>query len=442
MSLPRKRQAVTAPHSFVFKPHPTQWQVYSDPHRFKVISAGRRWGKTRLAWMMLLEAALKISHGLFWWVASIYKELIPASQTIRETTHPDVISDRSFERENILRYLRLHNGTEIYFHSANTEDSLRGSGLDGLVIDEAGSFPGIRWEEELRSSLIDKEGWATLIGTPKGRGWFYDMWMRGQNSSEFPEYKSWQFSSYENAVDSGGYLKRAEIDSIARELPEIIFRQEILAQFIKGEGDVFRNIYGCIGGDLGEPEPERRYVIGADIAKTQDWTVLTAMDDHGHVRGFHRFKDLDWTIQKREIKAFQAIYSQHAPAPIVLDSTGIGSPVYDELFNDGALVRGYKFTNESKRILVENLNLCIDQMRITIPGESTPMGAKPAEPLRVLVDELEGFAYEVLPSGVIRYGASQGKHDDCVTSLSLAAWGVFSGGVTGGITASTGERNR
>ena len=440
--MPRKRQTITEPQEFVFKPHPTQWEVYNDNHRFKVVSAGRRWGKTRLAWMELLEAALGKENGLYWWVASIYKELVPASQTIRETTHPDIISERSFERENILRYLRLYNGTEIYFHSANTEDSLRGSGLDGLVIDEGGSFPGQRYDEELRASLMDKEGWAMIIGTPKGRGFFYDMWLRGQDEVNFPEYKSWQYSSYENSTDRGGYLKRSEIDSIAKELPEIIFRQEILAQFLKGEGDVFRNVYGCIGGELGPPEPDKRYVIGADLGKTQDWTVLTAMDNTGLVRGFRRFKDLDWTIQEREIQNFQSIYNQYAPAPIVLDTGGPGNPVYDALFKNDVLIRGYKFTNESKRNLTENLSLCIDQGRVTIPGTSSNLGIIPDQSVKVLVDELEGFTYEILPSGNIRYEASKGKHDDCVVSLALAAWGIFSGGVTGGITASTGVRNR
>lgn len=441
-NLPRKRQKITEAHDFIFKPHPTQWEVYNDKHRFKVVSAGRRWGKTRLAWMMLLEEALKKENGLYWWVASIYKELVPASQTIRETTHPDIISERSFERENILRYLKLYNGTEIYFHSANTEDSLRGSGLDGLVIDEAGSFPKLRYEEELRASLIDKKGWGIFIGTPKGRGFFYDLWLRGQDPENFSDYKSWQFSSYENSTENGGYLDKAEIDSLAKESSEIIFKQEILAEFIKGEGDVFRNIYGCIAGELGEPEPNRYYVIGADIAKTQDWTVLTAMDNMGHIRGFRRFKDLDWATQRREIKNFQTIYSKHAPAPIVLDRSGVGDPVFDELFNEGVLVRGYKFTSESKKHLVENLNLCIDQTRITIPGSSTLLGIKPDPTLKVLVDEMESFTYEILPSGVVRYGASGGKHDDAVISLGLAAWGVFSGGVTGGISASTGGRNR
>lgn len=441
--MPRKREQVTESHDFVFKLHPTQYEVYDDLHRFQTISAGRRWGKTRLAWIKLLEKALEKPDGLYWWVASIYKELIPASQTIRETTHPDVIAERSFERENILRYLKLYNGTEIYFHSGNTEDSLRGSGLDGLVIDEAGSFPSNRYEEELRPSLMDKKGWAMFIGTPKGRGWFYDMWLRGQDEINFPEYKSWQFSSYENTTDKGGYLDKLEIDSLTKELPELIYRQEILAQFLKGEGDVFRDINACIGGELGEPEPDKFYVIGADLAKTEDWTVLVAMDGTGHIRGFRRFKDIDWTIVKEEIKLFQRQYSKYAPAPIIMDSSGVGDPIYDELFfKEGVLIRGYKFTNESKRHLIQNLSLCIDQKRITIPGRMVNNILTVDPKLKILIDEMEGFTYEILPSGTVRYGASSGKHDDTVIGVALASWGVFSGGVTGGISAATSKRNR
>jgi len=442
--VPRKAKRVepAEPRDFVFRLHPAQYEVYSDPHRFKVLSAGRRFGKTRLLWLCLLEDALENPGGLYWWVASIYKELIPASQTIRETTPVDLIAERSFERENVIRYLRLWNGSEIYFHSANTEDSLRGSGLDGLVVDEGGSFPGRRWDEELRPSLIDKSGWAMVAGTPKGRGWFYEMWLRGQDPVNHPEYKSWSYTSYENTLERGGYLRREEIDVLARELPDLVYRQEILAEFLKGGGDVFRDVYACIGGELGPPEPDRAYVVGVDLAKTTDWTVLVAMDDRGHVRGFRRFRQLDWGTVRREVKRFQQLYSTYVPAPIVMDTSGVGDPVYDELMNEGVLIRGYKFTNESKRRLVENLSLCIDQKRVTIPGTQTAGRVTPDPEVKPLVDELDAFTFTVLPSGTIRYEASPGKHDDCVIALGLAAWAVYSGGLTGGISASTGRRNR
>ena len=174
---------------FVWKPHPKQWEIMSDDHRFKMVSAGRRFGKTELAWVTLLLDAIKDNTFLYWWVAAINRELTPATQTIKRITPPDFLYDIR-ERNKVVWYIQIEDGTEIYFHSGNTEDTLRGSGLDGLVIDEAGSFPEKRYEEELAASLIDRDGWLFGIGTPKGRGWFYKMCMRGLDPINFPAYKS------------------------------------------------------------------------------------------------------------------------------------------------------------------------------------------------------------------------------------------------------------
>ena len=423
--------------SFVWKPHPKQWEIMCDPHRFKFVSAGRRFGKTELAWAILLNDAIHPDTELLWWVASINKELTPASQTIRKITPPDFFYDIR-ERNKVVWYIQLQDATEIYFHSANTEDSLRGSGLDGLVIDEAGSFPGNRYNEELAPSLIDRDGWLFGVGTPKGRGWFYRMCMRGQDSVTWPSYKSWQFTSYENSVERGGYLNKISIDDIAQGMDYITKRQEIYAHFLKGEGTVFRNIYNCIAGELGAAEPDKFYVTGCDVAKTQDWTVLTAMDNDGHIRGFDRFNTLNWQDIEDRIYNFTRTY----PGVMVLDATGVGASSYDHLIRRGLLMRDYKFTNESKANMINTLNIALDQGSITIPGATVGEERVPDHRLKVLVDELEAFEYDILPSGKIRYNAPSGVHDDCVTSLGLAAWGIFSGRVTGGPTASTGRRQR
>ena len=423
--------------AFIWKAHPKQWEIMRDQHRFKFVSAGRRFGKTELGWTLLLQDAIHQDTELFWWVASINKELTPASQTIRKITPPDFFYDIR-ERNKVIWYIQLQDGTEIYFHSANTEDSLRGSGLDGLVIDEAGSFPANRYSEELAPSLIDRDGWLFGIGTPKGRGWFYQMCMRGQDSVNWPAYKSWQFTSYENSVARGGYLKKSSIDDIADGMDYITKRQEIYAHFLKGEGAVFRNIYNCIAGELGPAEPDKFYVIGCDVAKTQDWTVLTAMDQTGHLRGFDRFNTLNWQDIEDRIYGFTRMY----PGVMVLDATGVGASSYDHLIRRGLLMRDYKFTNETKANMINTLNIALDQGSITIPGSTVGEEHVPDHRIKVLVDELEAFEYDILPSGKIRYNAPSGVHDDCVTSIGLAAWGVFSGRVTGGPTASTGRRQR
>ena len=411
--------------NLTWKPHPTQWKIHNSLARFKIVDAGRRWGKTRYAWMELLLKAWQ-KKGLYWWVAPVYKELMPISQTIRETTPKEIIR-KSYQMQNRYTYLELMNGSEIYFHNASTEDSLRGSGLDGLVIDEAASLKGQRYEEELRPSLMDTLGWLIAIGTPKGRNWFYNIWMRGQDREAWPEYESWKYSSYENITEKGGYLEKSEIDSIAKELPELVYRQEILADFLKGEGVVFRNIDNLLMGATGAKEEGRYYVTGCDLAKTQDFTVLVAMDDQGHVRGFDRFRQLDWEFQKLRIKSFVSQY----PGTLLIDSTGVGDPIYDSLFRDGVRIRGFKFTSESKRKLIENLSILCDQTRITIP-----------EDLTILINELKAYSYEILPSGNVRYGAPETMHDDAATALALAGWGIFASNIGGEIQVESGWRPR
>lgn len=405
-----------------FKPHPKQWEIYQSDARFKFASCGRRFGKNVVAWHFLLKEGMLHPNALYWWVAPINKELIPATQTIKEFTPPELMASirqhgKIYERQNIITFMRLPNGTEFYFHSANTEDSLRGSGLYGVVIDEGGSFPEARWIEEILPSLMDHGGWLFAIGTPKGRNWFYRGYLRGQDRVSNPSYESWQYSSYENATDVGGYINRVNIDAIAEMLPEIIRRQEIYAEFLEDAGLVFRPFYG---GTLRRPKTSfERFYLGGDLAKTEDFTVLTALDQYGHLVGFERFKELNWVEQKIRIKTFMTLY----PGTMLLDSTGLGDPIYDDLAIRMKLpVKGYKFTSESKRNLVENLGLGFDTERITVPREF------PAPHGNVMKNELEAYTYKILPTGNVRYGAPEGLHDDCPTSLMLAAWNLLKRG--------------
>jgi len=443
--LVRKKTAPLSdePQEFKWKPHPAQWKIWVDPAHYKVVSAGRRFGKTELAWMTLLDRASN-DTGLYWWVAPIYQELIPASQTIRKCTPVEYFTEADYQRSNVFRYLRLPNKSEIYFHSTSTEDSLRGSGLKGLVLDESASIPRARVEEELMMSLADYDGWLLAIGTPKGRQWFYEYFKRGQNI-DWPRWKSWQFSSYYNTEEYNGYLKKSVIDDIARGLPELIRRQEIYANFLKGEGEVFQNIYGCLREDvkLGSPRLGESFVKGADLAKAVDFTCLTALNSEGAVRGFDRFKDLNWVTQKRRIRMFDAMY----PGPWVMDTSGVGDPIYDDLTKtgddgDALYIRGYKFTNQSKKILVDGLGMSFDQYRVKIPAVKRDNELIPEPRLKVMVDELEGFIYKITPSGLIRYEASEGMHDDTVVSLALANWGLFTGRMTGSPKAARGRRRR
>jgi len=394
-----------------FVPHMGQSQVLRSDARFKVLACGRRWGKTFFAWMMLLISALK-KPGIYWWVAPLYKELTPVTRIINGRTPLELIFKRT-EDQGVIRYLKLVNGSEIRFHSADRADSLRGEGLDGLVIDEAALVKKERWERELRPSLIDKKGWAIFISTPKGRNWFHTLYLRGQDNSAWPDWRSWRQKSYINTIGRGGYLDSAEIDAVKRELSELVFQQEIMAEFVEGEGTLFRRVDDALAGALGPGESKRRYSLGVDLAKHRDFTVLTAIDDLGHLRGFERFRHLDWCFQKEKIKSFMGQY----PGVMLLDCTGVGDPIYDYLKREDLRVKGYRLTAESKRKLIENLIIGFSENRWTIPDDPK------VEPL---LNELKAFTHELTPTGSIRYRAPEGMHDDCVISFALAAWGYES----------------
>ena len=152
------------------------------------------------------------------------------------------------------------------------------------------------------------------------------------------------------------------------------------------------------------------FVIGVDLAKTQDFTVLTVINAQtGQVVEIERFNNISWVIQKERIKALAEKYNN---ARIVLDATGLGDPIFDDLYREGLNVIPFKFTHQSKVKLIEHLAIMIENRKIYILPNDT------------LINELSVFEYKESRSGVITYSAPEGYHDDCVISLALAVWGM------------------
>jgi hypothetical protein len=394
--------------------HPKQLEIYHDSHRFKIAQCGRRFGKTQLAWIQCLVFMVNHPKCLLWWVAPIYKELIPATKTVRDLTPKRWVS-KQHENSETIRYIKLFNGSECFFHSADREDSLRGSGIHGLVVDEAPILKQSRWDSELKPSLIDFNGWALFIGTPRGTTWFTKLFTRGQDPTDM-EYKSWQLSSYSNSIEQGGFLPKANIDAIAKDMPEMLKRQEIYAETLEGEGVVFRHIADRIRDNVKPYQPGEVIVTGSDIAKTVDYYVNVALRLNGEVVGFDRFNKIDYPFARKRTVEF----CKRLNSFLLIDSTGVGEPVHDELKREYPQVQGYKLTNPTKKALIENLSIMLDNGEIWFPGNLDRKEFSPE--LQMLKSELESFAYDLSPSGLIRYGAPEGLHDDCVIALALAAY--------------------
>ncbi len=390
-----------------YKPHRGQLEIHLAPHSRRIVACGVRWGKTLCAAMEGLVAAMEPKDRSMGWVVAptyeltdkVFRELVIL---VAEHLRHRLVTLKEGERRLILR--NMAGGlSEIRGKTADNPVSLLGEGLDWLIVDEASRLKPTIWEGYLSQRLIDKKGWALLISTPKGKGWFYDMFRLGQ--SDDPDHQSWNNSSWTNP-----YLDAALIEQERTRLPERVFRQEYGGEFIEGAGQVFRKIRDCATGEWQEPDPSKAYCAGLDLAKVEDFTVLVIMKEDREVVFVDRFHRLDWSLQVNRIRAAVEKYNN---AWVYVDSTGVGEPVYEALLTAGVNAEPYPFTQKSKAALIDNLSLLFEQELITLPrSDLWPVG----------IGELEAFQYSITDAGNIRTGAPHAYHDDCVIALALAAW--------------------
>lgn len=185
----------------------------------------------------MIEKALQTPNGLFWYISPTYRQSKAIAWRMLVAQYYNLPRTLRGEKNESELWVEI-NGARIVLKGADSEDSLRGSGLDGLVIDEVASITNFKslWEEVLRPALTDKKGWTWMISTPKGFNFFYEYWLKGQpGPQKEEEYKSWQFTSYDNP-----HLDRNEIDKAKKELTEDSFAQEFCADWRKHVGLVYK----------------------------------------------------------------------------------------------------------------------------------------------------------------------------------------------------------
>jgi hypothetical protein len=198
---------------------PPQWTVFNSTSRFRILVAGRRFGKTYLSLVELCRAAWSPGH-MAWYVGPTYKQAKRiAWKPLKQMTRPYWASQPN---ETDLT-IELITGGTICLRGADNYDSLRGDGLDFLILDEYASIAREAWPEVLRPALADRKGGALFIGTPRGHDHFYDLYQKAQNQ---PNWSSFQFTTEE-----GGNVTQEELESATHELDERTYRQEFQASF-------------------------------------------------------------------------------------------------------------------------------------------------------------------------------------------------------------------
>jgi len=206
-----------------------------------------------------------------------------------------------------------------------------------------------------------------------------------------PDWSSFKFSTYDNP-----HMDRSEIDDAQRQLPEVVFQQEYMANPAENASNPFGSSF--IRQCTFPMSTAAPIVFGVDLAKSVDWTVIVGMDAAGSVCYFDRFQK-DWRQTKDTIVNLPKV-------PILMDTTGVGDPIFEDLVRENVPVTGFKFTSGSKQQLMEGLASAIQQRKVQFPEGP-------------ISQELEIFEYQYTVSGV-RYSAPSGFHDDCVMALALA----------------------
>jgi len=397
-----------------YTPHLAQAEIHlARDARFRTVCCGRRFGKTRCMAGELLDRGGREAGGDYGWVAPTYGVAERGVEAFRMIA-PDLV--RVVGRMPSRVEFDLKAGPcRVWFLSADNPDSIRGFGFNGIVIDEAAAIPVDVWNYALRPTLAQTLGWAVFISTPAGRNWFYDMFTRGVERQ--PGFRSFTFPS-----NASPYFPAQEWEEARRTLPEDVFRQEYMAEFLEDSAGVFRGVDGClIQGETFNAERSTlnaQVVVGCDIAKHTDWTVLVAIDAKtGRCLEMERFNQLDWPVQRERIAAFVKRWR----ARLVMDATGVGDPVFDDLCRVLPQVEGFKITAQTKRELVQGLMVAVEQRRVSWPAAWDVMTA-----------EMKRYEYEIGPTGQVSYSAPSGYHDDCVMALALAVWGNARFGVAPG----------
>ena len=241
---------------------PWQQQVWNDDSRFKVVAAGRRTGKSRLAAWMLIVEALQTNKGNVWYVAPTQGQARDIMwQTLLELGHPVIESSHVNNMQ-----IKLVNGAMISLKGADRPETMRGVSLKFVVLDEYADMKPAVFEQILRPALADLKGKALFIGTPMGRNHFYELYTYGDAGKD-KDYKSWHFTSFDNPL-----LDPNEIETARKSMSSFAFRTEFMASFEAASGGIFKEEW--IKYEEDEPK-DGRYFIAVDLAGFENVAAAT-----------------------------------------------------------------------------------------------------------------------------------------------------------------------
>lgn len=349
------------------------------------------------------------------WVAPIYSQAKIGFNYIKSILHYDMA-------ERNLSALTLTNedlGNIIEFKSGKFPEDLEGEAINGgYVLDECAKMTEQVYDSA-KTTLTVTRAPMINISTPRGKNWFYKKCMEAKDEMEWAiknDIAPSKIFITAASIDNP-YVTQAAIDDARASIPERLFKQYYLAEFID-DGSVFTGVRDILFeyADIVETNrakwidphaSQATVVVGADWAKTVDYTVFFAFDiETGRAMGFWRFQKVPYTEAVRRLMIFCKNFKD--TAIIKHDKTGVGSAIDDQLAYTGLSYSGLTFTNQLKSEMVAKLMTSIEQKAIMLPN------------WQEMLNEFDFYEVTTNALGTTTYGAVEGKHDDIVTAILLA----------------------
>jgi len=380
------------------KLHKSQLQIKNSPARFRVVCAGRRWGKSRLA--SVLATATALAGGFVWIVVPVYASGQPLFDDVKRLAMqlPGTTINRTERRVD------YPSGGYVQVRSGDQPALLRGFSLDLAIFDEAAYTAHLEelWNEIIRPALADRKGRALFQSSPAGKNYFWQLYQLGLD----PLQRDWQ--CWKMPTSSSPFIDEAEIESARRQLTERQFAQEFLAEFVDS-GSVFRNVRElATAKPQAAPQAGHRYTAGIDWGRSGDSTVIVVYDATTKAVAYmDRFTGMAYDIQLGRVATCLELWR---PFTTVVETNNFGQAMFEDLQKRRLHTHLVGFTtgNANKSLLVDCLALALERSEITLLNDE------------LMIGEMQAFEAKPLDSGLIRYGAPSGGHDDIVIALLLA----------------------
>lgn len=361
---------------------------------------GRQSGKSFTGQNLILKWALEDNGSTSMWVSPVYSQAKKVFSELVNTIAETGLTKSVNKSELFIEFI---NGSVIYFRSGEREDTLRGYTLDYLVVDEAAYIKDVVWSTVLRPTVLVKGKKVLFISTPKGRNWFYNIAVRGYGD-ENQQYKTFHATSFDTP-----FITKEELEEAKLSLPDSIYRQEIMAEFIEDGGEVFSSLSSaCILSSYPPQVAGEKYYGGIDFGRQNDYTVLTILNSKGEVVDFYRERQKSWDIIISDVVAKLKRWK-----PITLaEVNNIGDVLYENIRKQYPAIQPFITNNDSKQNVIEDLIMGLNENKLILPTNELNTD---------LYKELSVFTYEYSPkTRRVKYGAPSGFHDDTIISLALA----------------------